>query len=147
MAKKEKTECNDKKCPIHSSTIPRGREFTGVVVSVNPHKTAVIEWERRRKVPKYERFEKMRTKISAHNPPCISAEKGDKVLIKECRPLSKTKNFAIIKKLGKEELFAEKERLMEESKVKGPKEKKEDIEAAKTEEMKEEKAEDKEAKE
>ena len=157
MAKKENKECNDKKCPIHSSTIPRGREFTGVVVSVNPHKTAVVEWERWRKVPKYERFEKMRTKVSVHNPPCISAEKGDRVLIKECRPISKTKNFAIIKKLGKEELFAERERLMEESKTKSAKEKKEEAEeekaekkekqAEKKEEPKEETAEVKEEKE
>ena len=138
MAKKEKTECNDKKCPIHSSTIPRGREFTGVVVSVNPHKTAVIEWERRRKVPKYERFEKMRTKISAHNPPCISAEKGDKVLIKECRPLSKTKNFVITKVLGKNIEFMEKEERIEEEMEKTEGKKEEEKKEVKKEAPKEE---------
>ena len=118
MADKEKS----RKRPI----LPRGREFTGVVVSVNPHKTAVAEWERWRFAEKYERFEKKRTRVSVHNPEEISAEKGDMVMIRECRPLSKTKKFIITKKLGKEELFAERERLMEESKTKSRKEKKED---------------------
>ena len=122
MAKKEKTECNDKKCPIHGNITTRGRSFVGVVVSVNPHKTAVVEWEWKRFSPKYERFEKKRTRISVHNPECITAKKGDKVSIMECRPLSKTKKFTITEIIGKEELFAERERLMEEAKVKSPKE-------------------------
>lgn len=123
MAKTEqKTKCNDKKCPIHSNVKPRGRSFVGVVVSVNPHKTAVVEWEWKKYNQKYERYEKKKTRISVHNSPCIDAKKGDRVAIKECRPLSKTKKFAILRVLGKEELFAEKERLMEEAKVKSPKE-------------------------
>lgn len=132
MADKEKG-CGDKKCPVHSNVIPRGRSFVGVVVSVNPHKTAVVEWERWKYAQKYERYEKKRTKISVHNPACIEAAKGDRVMIRECRPLSKTKNFTIIKKLGKEELFAEKERLMEESKAKGIRETEEQKEAKKEE--------------
>jgi len=122
MAKKEIKKSNDE------GIIPRGREFTGVVMSVNPHKTAVVEWERLKHVPKYERYEKKKTKVSVHNPASINAEKGDKVVIQECRPLSKTKKFIITKKLGKEELFAERERLMEESKTKSAKEKKEESE-------------------
>ena len=137
MANKEKTECRDRKCPIHGSVSPRGRIFVGVVVSVNPHKTAVVEWEWWRYAQKYERYEKKRTKISVHNPLCINAKKGDRVLIKECRPLSKTKNFAIVKIIGKEELFAEKERLMEEAKVKSPKEIEEEREKEKAEEKNE----------
>ncbi len=136
MAKKAKSKSKE------GNIIPRGRAFTGVVVSVNPHKTAVVEWERWRYAIKYERYEKKRTKVSTHNPASINAEKGDRVLIQECRPLSKTKKFIIIKKLGKEELFAEKERLMEEAKTKSAKEKKEEKEAEETKEAKEEKKEE-----
>ncbi len=111
--------------------IPRGRSFTGVIVSVSPHKSAVAEWEWRKHMQKYERYEKKKTRISVHNPPEINAKKGDKVLISECRPLSKTKKFIITKIVGKEELFAEKERLMEEAKVKTKEEKKEELAAEK----------------
>ncbi|MCK4969892.1 MAG: 30S ribosomal protein S17, partial [Thermoplasmata archaeon] len=36
-------------------------------------------------------------KYSAHNPPCLSAKEGDNVTIAECRPLSKTVNFVVVK--------------------------------------------------
>jgi small subunit ribosomal protein S17 len=117
MAKKS-SECNDMKCPIHGTALPRGRAFAGVVVSVSPHKSAVVEWDWLKFMAKYERYEKKRTRLSVHNPPCINAKKGDKVMITECRPLSKTKKFSIVKVVGREELFEEKERLMEEAKVK-----------------------------
>lgn len=143
MEKKDKQECNDKKCPVHGTVIPRGRSFVGVVVSLDQHKTAVVEWDRWRHVQKYERYEKKRTRISVHNPECINAQKGDKVMINECRPLSKTKKFTITKIVGKDELFAEKERLMEESKTKSRKEIKEE---SKAEEKNEKPAEEKEEK-
>jgi small subunit ribosomal protein S17 len=47
-------------------------------------------------IPKYERYERRHSRIAAYNPECISAKEGDKVKIVECRPLSKTKAFAII---------------------------------------------------
>lgn len=131
---KEKQDCNDKKCPVHGNVIPRGRTFVGVIVSKNPHKSAVVEWDWKKYNQKYERYQKKRSKISVHNPSCIDAQKGDRVSISECRPLSKTKKFVIVKVVGKEELFAEKERLMEESKVKSTKEmKEEEVKEAKEE--------------
>ncbi len=95
-------ECNDKKCPFHGDISMRGRMFTGIVVARDVHRTATVEWGRRVKNPKYERYEKKRTKIRAHNPPCIDAKQGDNVSIMECKPLSKTKNFVIIENLGKQ---------------------------------------------
>ena len=80
---------------------PRGRTFTGIVVSAKTHKTVTVEWERRRPIPKYEKYEKRKTKVKAHNPENISAEEGDLVVIKECRPISKTKSFIIIEKKEK----------------------------------------------
>ena len=96
-----KTECADKNCPIHGSLRTRGRSFVGRVISSKMSKSVTIEFERRYHVPKYERYEKRRTRLKAHNPECISAVEGDVVKVVECRPLSKTKHFVIIEKQGK----------------------------------------------
>jgi small subunit ribosomal protein S17 len=129
------TECNDKNCPNHGSLSLRGRTFKGVVIADVMQHTVTVEWERRKNVKKYERYEKKRTRVKAHNPECIAAQKGDIVEIMECRPLSKTKNFVIVKKAGKERLFAEREQLLEESRVKQKKaEKKHEEKPAEVEE-------------
>ncbi len=109
-------DCTDKKCPIHGTLKLRGRGFQGVVLEAKAQKTATVGWDRRHHSPKYERYERRRTKIKAHNPACINAEKGELVAVQECRSLSKTKHFVITKKLGRDVLFAEKEKLLEESK-------------------------------
>ena len=80
--------------------------------------TATVEWPRRKYVSKYERYEKARTRVKAHNPKEIDAKKGDIVKLMECRPISKTKHFIIIEKIGHERLFEAKQELIEESKVK-----------------------------
>jgi small subunit ribosomal protein S17 len=74
----------------------RGRTFTGIVISDKMNKTVTVEWARRKYIPKYERYQKRRTKVKAHNPIEINAEKGDEVIIQETRPLSKTKNFIVL---------------------------------------------------
>jgi len=81
----------------------RGKTFTGKVVSAKMHKTVVVEWERRVLNPKFERYEKRRSKVKAHNPESIDAKEGDIVRIQETRPISKTKNFAVIEILTKAE--------------------------------------------
>ena len=53
-------ECEDKKCPFHGELSLRGRVFTGLVISRDVHRTATVEWNRRVKNLKYERFEKKR---------------------------------------------------------------------------------------
>jgi len=100
-----------------------GRSFTGVVVSAKMQKTAIVEWPRRKFIPKFERFLSARTRIKAHNPENINAVKGDIVRVCESRPISKTKHFVIVEKLGREKLFEAKEELKEEAKI--PKKKKE----------------------
>jgi len=94
----------------------RGRTFTGIVVEAKMQNTATVEWPRRKYVSKYERYEKLRTRVKAHN--AIDAKKGDVVKISECRPISKTKHFTIIEKIRHERLFEAKQELMAESKVK-----------------------------
>lgn len=75
----------------------RGRTFTGKVVSAKMHNTVVVQWERRVLIPKYERYEKRKSKVNAHNPETINAKEGDMVEIQETRPLSKTKHFVVTK--------------------------------------------------
>ena len=111
--KESKTEtkaanCIDNNCPTHGNLKVRGKTFSGNIVSTKMRKTAVIEFERLNFLKKYERYEKRRTKLKVHNPECINAKDADVVKIIECRPLSKTKNFVIIQKLGVEKGFKEK---------------------------------------
>ena len=103
--KAPKKGCDDANCPFHGSLKVRGRSFTGVVVESKGYKTATLEWPRQVFIPKYERYEKRKTRIRVHNPPCINAKKNDIVKVIETRPLSKTKNFVIIQKMGEEEVI------------------------------------------
>jgi len=80
----------------------RGRTFTGIVTSDKMSKTVTVEWERRKYIPKYERYQKRRTKVKAHNPQSINAEWGDTVEIMETRPISKTKNFIVTRIIKKQ---------------------------------------------
>ena len=97
-----KESCTDKNCPFHSSLSVRGRIFTGIVVSDKMNKGVVLQFKRIYKIPKFERFAKKIIKIKAHNPPCINAKTGDTVIVGECRRISKTKNFVVLKKGGKQ---------------------------------------------
>ena len=105
----------------------------GTVVSKNPHRTIIVEWDRTKKVQKYERYEKMRTKIAAHNPTCINAGKGDRVVLHECRPLSKTKSFVVTKVVGTDIEYLEKEQRLVEEMAKTEGKKVEEAEAPKEE--------------
>ena len=114
-----KAKCNDVNCPFHGNLTIRGRQLTGTVISTKMRKTAVIEFERLHFLPKYERYEKRRTKLKVHNSDCMNAKDGDVVTVMECKPLSKTKNFVIISKIGAERGFMERMRAREASKAKG----------------------------
>ena len=113
-----KDTCKDINCPFHGSLRLRGRSFLGTVIATNMNKTATIRWERRHYIPKYERHEKRITKIKAHDPGCIHVHEGDLVRLKECRPLSKTKNFVIVENLGKVKGYEERAEALEESRYK-----------------------------
>jgi len=91
------TECNDKKCPFHGNIKLHKRTFTGIIIKKDTHRTALIEFPRYYYLKKYERYEKRRTRLHVHNPSCINANIKDKVIVHECKPLSKTKNFVITK--------------------------------------------------
>ncbi|MBI4174523.1 MAG: 30S ribosomal protein S17 [Candidatus Aenigmarchaeota archaeon] len=98
-AKAPKEDCGSVKCPWHGHTKIRGRTFRGTVVSAKALNTAIVQWDYYTLIPKYERYERRKTRIAAHNPKCISAKAGDIVRIGECRPLSKSKAFVIFEKV------------------------------------------------
>jgi small subunit ribosomal protein S17 len=91
--------CDDPKCPFHGNLSVRGQVFNCTVVSDRMDSTVVVLREFEKKIRKYERIEKRRSKIHAHNPSCIDAKMGDKVKIAECRPISKTKSFVVVEVL------------------------------------------------
>lgn len=95
MAKKDNQVKEAEKAQASSSYATRGNTFEGTVVSAKATKTVTVEWEGRRYVPKYERYEKRKSKIAAHNPEEIGAAEGDLVRISETRPISKTKHFIV----------------------------------------------------
>jgi len=93
-------KCNDPKCPWHGSISLRGRIFEGIVTSTKGIKTAIVKWGYTFFISKYERYERRHSRVVAYKPDCIELKIGDKVKIMECRPISKTKNFMVVEKLG-----------------------------------------------
>ena len=91
----------DRKGPFYGERNIRGRSLVGNVIRAKVQKTAIIEIEGKRYVPKYERYTKTRTRLMVHNPPEINAQEGDLVLVYETRKISKRKNFVIVKILEK----------------------------------------------
>jgi len=97
--KKPKKTCEDRDCPFHGELPVRGRVLDGVVVSAKMDKTVVVERDYLQYVSKFMKYERRRSRIPSHNPPCIDAKEGDRVTIAECRPVSKTVSFVVVEKL------------------------------------------------
>jgi len=95
-----KDNCGSGSCAWHGTVSVRGKVFRGVVRHAKSKNTAMVEWGYHKYIPKYERYERRKTRVTAHNPDCIKAKEGDVVVIGECRPLSKTKRFIILAKLA-----------------------------------------------
>ena len=100
-AKPPEKKCEDPDCPWHGSVSLRGRVFTGTVRSAKSHGTAIVEWGFNKFVKKYERYERRSSRVTAHNPPCIHARENELVMIAECRPLTATKRFVVVSRLGR----------------------------------------------
>ena len=66
----------------------------GFVVSDRMHKTVVVSVERIVMHPKYKKYLRRRTKVKAHDERNESRV-GDRVLIVECRPLSRDKRWRV----------------------------------------------------
>jgi small subunit ribosomal protein S11e len=88
----------DKKCPFTGDVSIRGRIIRGMVVSTKMKRTIVVRRDYLHYIRKYSRYEKRHRNISAHCSPAFKRIKeGDIVTIGQCRPLSKTVRFNVLK--------------------------------------------------
>lgn len=72
-----------------------GKTFEGVVVKTAMKDTATVLVERYVKHPKYKKFMRLSKKFLVHDVG-NTAQVGQKVVIKETRPISKRKHFVLI---------------------------------------------------
>ncbi len=70
----------------------------GIVISDKMIKTVVVKVDEYKKHPLYKRFYRSSKKYKAHDEK-REFHVGDKVMIKESKPISKDKHFVVIKKL------------------------------------------------
>ena len=87
----------DKKCPFTGNVSIRGKIFKGMVISTKMNRTIIIRRDYFHYVKKYNRFEKRHRNIPVHISPCFSVKEGDIVTVGQCRPLSKTVRFNVLK--------------------------------------------------
>ena len=76
------------------------RTQTGRVISNKMDTSVTVLLERQIKHPLYGKYIKRSTKVRAHDEDNNCGE-GDKVMIAECRPLSKTKSWRVVEILEK----------------------------------------------
>jgi len=76
------------------------KKLKGVVVSDTMNKTAVVLVNRYVKHPKYKKFIIKSKKIKAHDEE-KKYKVGDKVIIEETKPISRSKHFKIISYIRK----------------------------------------------
>ncbi len=76
------------------------KQLTGKVISLSSDKTVKVETERQWQHPLYKKSVKRSKNYMCHSQG-IELKVGDKVVIEECRPVSKTKRFRVINKVEK----------------------------------------------
>ena len=72
------------------------RQLVGTVVSNKMDKTVVVSVERLVKHKFYHKYIRRRAKFSAHDQ-ANACQIGDKVMMTECKPLSRTKRWRVSK--------------------------------------------------
>lgn len=88
----------DKKCPFTSSTPIRGRVFKGVVLGAKMTRTVTLRRDYLHYIKKYNRFEKRHHNLAAHLSPAFPRVRtGDVVTVGQCRPISKTVRFNVVR--------------------------------------------------
>lgn len=76
------------------------KERKGVVTGNRMQKTVVVSVERIVMHPKYKKYLKRRTKVKVHDEK-NECQVGDRVLIVECRPLSREKRWRVSRILNR----------------------------------------------
>ena len=74
------------------------KRLLGKIISNKMQKTVVVRVERIREHPKYKKRYRLHKNYKAHVHEG-EYQIGDKVVIEECRPISKEKRWRVIKKL------------------------------------------------
>ena len=80
---------------MNSAKTTKGKVLSGVVVSDKMKDTIVVKIDSYAKHPKYEKFIKQSKRFKAHDAG-NTKRVGDKVEIRETRPISKDKHFIVI---------------------------------------------------
>lgn len=80
---------------VEKPTSTGGRVFRGVVISAKMQDTATVAVERYVKHPKYKKYIRRTKKYLVHDKGNTAAV-GDKVEIRETKPMSKRKHFSIL---------------------------------------------------
>jgi small subunit ribosomal protein S17 len=80
--------------------MPNRRRLRGEFVSDKMSASAVVAVVRLKKHSKYKKYYKVTKKYAVHNEN-NEFKTGDKVVIEECAPISKTKKFRIVQKVGR----------------------------------------------
>lgn len=75
------------------------RNLSGVVVSAKADKTRIVEVRRVMAHAKYGKRYTVSRRFACHDA-MNTYQQGDKVVIQECRPISKTKKWRIISKIS-----------------------------------------------
>lgn len=94
----------DKKCPFTGNVSIRGRIFRGMIVSTKMTRTIIVRRHYLHYIKKYNRFEKRHKNTAVHCSPCFDVKEGDIVTAGQCRPLSKTVRFNVLK-VEKNQIF------------------------------------------
>jgi small subunit ribosomal protein S17 len=74
------------------------KTLKGEITSLAREKTATVLVTRQWQHPLYKKYVNKSKKMACHYED-MDLEVGDKVEIQECRPLSKTKHFKVVKKV------------------------------------------------
>ena len=87
----------DKKCPWTGSVNIRGKLMTGVIKTTKMKNTVIIRKDYLHYIKKYNRFEKRHKNTPVHVSPAFRVKQGDEILAGQCRPISKTVRFNMLK--------------------------------------------------
>jgi small subunit ribosomal protein S11e len=87
----------DKKCPFTGNVSIRGRILKGMCISNKMKNTVILRRDYLHYVSKYNRFEKRHKNVAAHCSPCFRVNEGDIVTVGQCRPVSKTVRYNVLR--------------------------------------------------
>ena len=82
---------------METTKTTKGKTLTGTVVSDKMSKTVVVKVDRLKLHPKYKKYYKVSDKYKAHDEQ-QQYHIGDKVVIRESRPMSKDKRWTVVAK-------------------------------------------------